>query len=74
MTHSQIGTAQPVTDSVKRAMEFLRDRPMPKPKAETRHNFERGRPANKAAERSPSPIAHNEHTNDNSQQQPDRGD
>src|SRR3712207_2070776 len=38
MNHSQTGIAQPVTDSVQRAMKFLKDRPMPQPRAQTRHN------------------------------------
>jgi hypothetical protein len=31
--------AQPKKETVQRAMEILKDRPMPRPKAELRHNF-----------------------------------
>ena len=74
MQHPQVGAAQPVTDAVERAMKFLKDRPMPQPKAHTRQNMGRGRPANQAAARSPAPAAREEHTNDNAQQQPDHGE
>ena len=74
MTHSQIGVALPVTDTVKRAMEFLKDRPLPNAKADPRQNFRRGRPAGKLAERSSSPGARDEPTNDDAQQQSDDGD
>jgi hypothetical protein len=74
MNHSPAGTAQPVTDSVQRAMKFLKDRPLPQPKAQTRQNMGRGRPATQVAERSPSPIAHQEQPKDNAQQQPDQTD
>ena len=69
-----IGTAQPVTDTVKRAMEFLKDRPMPQARADMRQNFRRGRPAAKEADASPAPGAGDQDTNDNAEQQADRGD
>ncbi len=74
MSHPNYGTAQPVTDAVERAMKFLKDRPMPQPKASTRQNMGRGRPASQGAERSPPPKAHDENAGDNAQQQTDRGD
>ncbi len=74
MTQSNNGAAQPVTDSVQRAMKFLKDRPMPQPKASTRQNMGRGRPASQGAERLPPPKAHDENAGDNAQQQTDHGD
>ena len=74
MSNSQVGAAQPVTDSVKRAMEFLKDRPMPRPKAETHRNYRQGRPPGKGAERSPAPAPSHEITNDNSEQRSDQGE
>ena len=74
MTTSHNGTAQPVTDAVKRAMEFLKDRPMPQAKADLRQNFRRGRPAAKEAQPSPTPGTPDQHGNDHPEQQPDRGD
>jgi hypothetical protein len=34
MLHSPFGSAQRKTDTVKRAMEILKDRPMPQPNAD----------------------------------------
>ena len=42
------GNAQNVTDAVKRASEILKDRDLPKPKADTRRNFTPSRPKPKA--------------------------
>jgi hypothetical protein len=39
MKHPPIGHAQRKMDTVARAMEILKDRPMPKPKASPRQNF-----------------------------------
>jgi hypothetical protein len=43
MKHAVIGNSMSVTDSVKRAMEHLKDRPMPQPKAENRRNTQFGK-------------------------------
>ena len=39
MKHPPLGNSPRKTDTVARAMEFLKDRPMPEPKADTRQNF-----------------------------------
>jgi hypothetical protein len=39
MHHSPIGIAQRKMDTVARAMDILKDRPMPQPKRDTRQNF-----------------------------------
>jgi hypothetical protein len=39
MQHIPLGIAQPKTDTVKRAMEILKDRPMPQPKRYPRDTF-----------------------------------
>jgi hypothetical protein len=51
MKHPPVGHAQPKTDTVARAMEILKDRPMPQPKANTRQNIgpKPGRPFHRAA-------------------------
>ena len=41
MKHAVVGNSMSVTDSVKRAMEHLKDRPMPNPKADHRQNYTR---------------------------------
>lgn len=74
MTHPNHGTAQPVTNAVERAMKFLKDRPMPQPKAQTRQNMGRGRPGNQPADRSPPAVADDQHAGDRAQQQSDQGE
>jgi hypothetical protein len=44
------GAAQPRADSVQRAMEILKDRPLPQPKPDNRRNFN---PRPKKPERQP---------------------
>jgi hypothetical protein len=39
MQHTPPGVAQHKKDTVQRAMEILKNRPMPRPKAELRENF-----------------------------------
>jgi hypothetical protein len=51
MKHPPVGHAQPKTDTVARAMEILKDRPMPQPKTSSRQNIgpRPGRPFNRGA-------------------------
>jgi hypothetical protein len=52
MKHNPIGVSPTKTDTVARAMDILKDRPMPQPKADQRRNFTRNlaKPAPKPAQ------------------------
>jgi hypothetical protein len=52
MKHSPLGNSQHKDDTVARAMDILKDRPMPQPKAAQRQNVFRkgGKPAQKSSE------------------------
>ena len=41
MKHNPVGVSPTKTDTVARAMDILKDRPMPQPKADQRRNFNR---------------------------------
>jgi hypothetical protein len=43
MKHAIIGNSMSVSDSVKRAMEHLKDRPLPQPKGDNRRNTHFGK-------------------------------
>ena len=52
MKHSPFGSSPHKTDTVARAADILRDRPMPKPKTDHRQNL--GSKFNKPADKKPS--------------------
>jgi hypothetical protein len=44
MKHNPVGVSPTKTDTVAKAMDILKDRPLPQPKADQRRNFNRNSP------------------------------